>query len=851
MADVIRCANDGRLQVLRGQNLINGIDHLVVVDGDDVPDELRQQILLIRLVLPVAAASFDTGLGGTHRVRIRGGQRVVDPEVRWVTRLSSLDTTTIDADLTPAGRAYLDAIRSAAVSPAEWLVVMVERYGDHSMYSLRLRVGDDPPPGFDPLLSELSFSFKVDCPTPFDCVTEVVCPTVPAAEPELDYLARDFASFRRAMFDRLALIAPDDLNREAAPLRAAIVEVIAYEADRLAYFQDAVATEAYLTTARTRPSVRRHSRLLGYRMHDGCNARGYVQVVLDPGASLAGSPITPGCTMLTRLSFGGPVVQPHDTALAMSEGPEVFEVRLAPAAFSAGNNDIALYAWGDGDCCLPAGCTSAWVVDEGDLALAEGDFLLLRQTADPSTRDPADADPSLRHVVRLTSVGAAVPDPLFPGTAARLLTWHHDDALPFGLTVTVGEQPVASAGGNLVLVDHGRSVADRIEIERWGNQDRLRSTLAQADLSFAWWPPEPARDAMGAIALLDQDPRQATPLVELAGEQEPWHPVRDLLSSPPSAREFVVETENDGRARIRFGDDTNGRRPSDDSVVTSQLTDLDDDRAFVASYRVGRAAAGNVGAGAIAHLVADPALADPALTAMISSITNPIPTRGGQPAETVEEAKRDAPQAFRVQERAVTDADWIEVTERDERVQRARASRRWTGSWHTVFVTVDPVAGVEFDALRDDLAASLQRYRLAGYDLEVVRPIYVPLDIGLTVCLDPAAFRDEVEAALREEFSTGYTSDGRQGFFHPDRFTFGDSVWLGQVVARCMSVNGVAYVDVRSSSNHNRFKRRGHTQGTEIDDGRIRIGDAEIARCDADPNAPEMGTIEFHIEGGT
>ena len=66
-----------------------------------------------------------------------------------------------------------------------------------------------------------------------------------------------------------------------------------------------------------------------------------------------------------------------------------------------------------------------------------------------------------------------------------------------------------------------------------------------------------------------------------------------------------------------------------------------------------------------------------------------------------------------------------------------------------------------------------------------------------------------------------------------------------------MSVNGVAYVDVRSSSNHNRFKRRGHTQGTEIDDGRIRIGDAEIARCDADPNAPEMGTIEFHIEGGT
>ena len=336
------------------------------------------------------------------------------------------------------------------------------------------------------------------------------------------------------------------------------------------------------------------------------------------------------------------------------------------------------------------------------------------------------------------------------------------------------------------------------------------------------------------------------------GEGETWRPVRDLLASPASERAFVVETETDGRARLRFGDDVHGRRPTDDAVAASQLDlPIDDETTFLATYRVGNGAAGNIGAGAIAHLVADPAFVDAALSAALTGVANPIPTCGGTAPETIAEVRRDVPHAYRVQERAVTVADWIEVTERDPRVQRARASLRWTGSWHTVSVTVDPIAGTDFADLRHELLATLDRYRLAGYDLQIVAPQYVPLDLALTVCVERSAYRDQVELALREEFTTATTADGRLGFFHPDRFTFGDSVWLSQVVARCMSVAGVSYVDVRSTANANRFKRRGRPQGTEIDDGRIRIADVEIARCDSDPNAPEMGTVEFFVEGGT
>src|SRR5206468_1474717 len=81
---------------------------------------------------------------------------------------------------------------------------------------------------------------------------------------------------------------PEWTERHAADIGITLVELVAYVADYLAYRQDAVATEAYLGTARKRVSVRRHARLVDYPMHDGCNARVWVQVVLDNTASPTG-----------------------------------------------------------------------------------------------------------------------------------------------------------------------------------------------------------------------------------------------------------------------------------------------------------------------------------------------------------------------------------------------------------------------------------------------------------------------------------------------------------------------------------------------------------------------------------
>ena len=199
---------------------------------------------------------------------IEGGERIRDLDV---TQVGVVDSATLPfPELGP-------------VSPPGENILLVEvaEPGDFSTYTLRLIQDEDhagPPAGFDPILSAVDFSFKVACPGDFDCQARSVCPPEPRTEPEINYLAKDYASFRQLMLDRLAVVAPQWRERLAADLGMVLVELLAYVGDYLSYQQDAVATEAYLRTARRRSSVRRHARLVDYSMHDGCNARVWVHL---------------------------------------------------------------------------------------------------------------------------------------------------------------------------------------------------------------------------------------------------------------------------------------------------------------------------------------------------------------------------------------------------------------------------------------------------------------------------------------------------------------------------------------------------------------------------------------------
>ena len=118
----------------------------------------------------------------------------------------------------------------------------------------------------------------------------------------------------------------------------------------------------------------------------------------------------------------------------------------------------------------------------------------------------------------------------------------------------------------------------------------------------------------------------------------------------------------------------------------------------------------------------------------------------------------------------------------------------------------------------------------------------------MTVCVKEGYFRDKVKQELLEIFGSGNLPGGKRGFFHPDNFTFGQPVYLSQVINAAMLVTGVKWVDL--SGDKNRFRRWGESAHREVEEGQISIGRLEIARLDNNPSAPENGKIEFIMEGG-
>ncbi|MFC0111323.1 putative baseplate assembly protein [Kibdelosporangium aridum] len=407
---------------------------------------------------------------GPENIRIDGGRRIVGIRA-------------VDVEIHTAEDPELD----------DEMRVTVNRPGDNSTYTMRIveedaygRPGTTPYHGFDPRYASADFSFRQACPTDFDCA-ETKSETSPNhPSPVIDYTARDYASLRRSLLERMTLTLPDWVERHAPDLGVTLVEALAYVGDQLSYQQDAVATEAYLDTARHRVSVRRHVRLVDYAMHDGCNARAWVAMRTD-------KPLTLNTGDYRFAAIDAGALEPRDrpelgvvisdeqlVSLPPTVTVRVFEPLVpGPIDLHPAHNRIEFWTWGEQECCLPKGATSAtlrdcWEDDHDEaeaeteegrtrrrtLRLAPGDVLVIEEVIGPRTGSPADADPTHRQAVRLTSVTPGV-DELYDQPIVEV-TWARQDALDFPVCVSTRGGPecelltdVSVATGNVVLVDHG------------------------------------------------------------------------------------------------------------------------------------------------------------------------------------------------------------------------------------------------------------------------------------------------------------------------------------------------------------------------------------------------------------
>ena len=80
--------------------------------------------------------------------------------------------------------------------------------------------------------------------------------------------------------------------------------------------------------------------------------------------------------------------------------------------------------------------------------------------------------------------------------------------------------------------------------------------------------------------------------------------------------------------------------------------------------------------------------------------------------------------------------------------------------------------------------------------------------------------------------------------FHPDNFTFGQTLYLSPLIAAAQAVDGVGSVQITV------FQRQGQDDSKPLQDGFLPMGRLEIARCDNDPNFVEHGVFVLGVAGG-
>jgi predicted phage baseplate assembly protein len=245
-----------------------------------------------------------------------------------------------------------------------------------------------------------------------------------------------------------------------------------------------------------------------------------------------------------------------------------------------------------------------------------------------------------------------------------------------------------------------------------------------------------------------------------------------------------------------------------------------------------------MGANSLIYFAGDP---------RIQSTTNPLPASGGTDPETNAQIVRRAPQAFLNPplERAITPADYATVTETYPRIEDAAAMPRWTGSWTTMFVAAEPDGATLLSpALRRGLISYVNRYRLAGMDIKLERPDYVPLQIALTICVYPEYFQANVSKALLQVLGAGMQPNGQPGLFTPGNFQLGQTVYLSPIYA---AARGVAGVDKVTATI---FQPQGVNTRRYLHAGEIKLGIFQVAQLDNDPSFPNHGQLQLNMVGG-
>ena len=746
--------------------------------------------------------------------------------------------------------------------------------GDFSSY--RLTIED---PRIDVFFNGIVFSFKQGCePFPaLDCKPpEKECPPDPEIAVDIDYLARDYDSFKRALLDFAAQRYPTWNAGNEADVATMILELYAALGDELSYIQDRYAHEAHLETATQRRSLRQHARLMDYEIHDGRSASTYLDLEID------GDP-----SQIQQVGAGSRV-----WATFEGEGGVAFEVGVGLGksdaySVAAAWNVLLPYAFDETRRCLPCGSTEIYIeghpIDTPETWLGGPSGSPQKRLLLWQREDVLSNVPDRRWLVRLIDVDPTLRDPLLGRDITRLV---FEPPTPFELDLVF-----TSVRANLVPATAGQRFSEEFTIGAAGEgvpdaieQARQTSALdvvgpapgpaplaveregplrASADKRPTIYRYSPRRTESLGLGWLGDDLRATQPELELVemrvdgSEPTTWRFQRRILDSEGSDRVFTLEDGtwrpvirfDRGRDRIEHQDYASGSgftlRFGDGDFGQVPETSQDERSYFRVTYRDGPGTRANVARDTITNLHGPDGMSGN-MPPFVASATNPLSVTDGVDPEDPEVIRQLVPDAWRAStERAVRPEDYAEQAERLEWVQRASGRFRWTGSWLSVVVAADPRGSFELSPeRRAELESRLDCVRQAGREVIVRDPRFVPIDLEIAICVAPTAYPGEVAARVLQELTGKRPPRPIVGFFDPDNFTFGTPLRRAALEARIQGVHGVRAVEGM------RIRPRGIERLRSFTEFEYTVADDEILRLENDPSFPERGILRLQMEGG-
>ena len=513
----------------------------------------------------------------------------------------------------------------------------------------------------------------------------------------IDYMARDYESFKKAMIDLIPGRLPEWTDRSEADFGIVLVELFAYMADILSYYQDRIANESFLATANERRSIIQHLRLIGYELEPANPAS--ADLVLEfPNSATGKVNVVKGDRFSTK---SGKDKKPVYFEYVLDAGLEIDLDKLVndsgskkgfkkypsvPVEIKESPGTSGGLAYQRYKLSYPGVDTQSLKITIG------GDTWAAKNTLDYSGKND-------NHYTLSTSGGSAV--------------------ILFGDGI---HGRIPGPGRNIEVVY--KALLPGIPVKE-GKTVTGTDFLGESDGS------------PNQFFRLTQSPAIKDSL-EVRVNGIIWSFRDTLIFSDSDSTHYGVQIDENDVASIVFGDGEFGRIPDTGARIE-------------AVYRVGGGSHGNVGASEITQIVSAKEIPSTAV------LSNDKPATGGSDRETIDYAVKHAPQQFRSRERAVTENDLIVLAKRKFKGCKVKAR---DSSWNFIDLYFAPAGGgIATTELKREVREYFEDKRMVATIIRVKDPTYVGIELAGKVTVMPNYVKKDVAYTVNQTAAGLYKFD--------------------------------------------------------------------------------------------